>query len=185
MANSIELTTFDWRRRHVTEADRLSDCCVCVCVCACACDVNQQLARKSSLGGSGKKKMCACGRQFRSRKEASFVTSVAFPQPLRPGLRRVRTRMCGSHELTPTRIMGTLTLPAYIIKPGSGRKKDCSPSLSLELLPISFQTEEDERFAVTLRSLSAPAHSGAIVRDGEWVEWRYTASCKGMRWLGF
>lgn len=58
MANSIELATFDWRRRHVPQADRLLD--FVVCVRACACDVNQQLVRKSRLAGSAKKNVCVC-----------------------------------------------------------------------------------------------------------------------------
>lgn len=124
MANSIELATLDWRCRHVTQADRLLD--FSFCVCACACDASQQLVRKSTLGGSAKKKMCACGRRRRRSGEA-FVTSAAFPRPLRlrPGLRRVRYMQ--AQDQTPNRVTGTLTLPAYITTPGSHGEKTAAP----------------------------------------------------------
>lgn len=123
--------------------------------------------------------MCVRGRRRRSCEDASFVINVAFPQHAATwsqggfGTRREQDR-------TPNQ--GHRNLDASLHKLWRRRKRQtASPSLSMHILPISFRTEEDERRAVPLRSLSAPAHSGAIVRAASWVEWRYAASSRGGR----
>lgn len=127
MANSIELATLDWRCRHVTQADRLLDFFFLrVCVCACARDASQQLVRKSTLGGSAKKKCARVGVGV-GGAERHLSPARRFPRPLRlrPGLRRVWYMQV--QDQTPTRVTGTLTLRAYITTPGSRGEKTAAP----------------------------------------------------------
>lgn len=159
MANSIELATFGRRRRHVTQADRLLDF-----LCVCVYMRHNSTTREKEQTGWRRQKMWVCGRRCWSSGEA-FVTS--WPLRLRPGLKAGPVPAGaetgpppGSQE--PWRLLHTLEHRAAVER----KKKRLQPltlTHSLHLLPISLQTE-DGRCAVPLRSLSAPAHSGVIVR---------------------
>lgn len=107
--------------------------------------------------------MCECGRRRRRSGEA-FVTSAAFPSAAATATWSQAGSVHARAGSDPDQGHGNLGAPCIHYNTRQPRRKDRSPSLSLHLLPISFRTEEDGRCAVPLRSLSAPAHSGGIVR---------------------